>query len=244
MLAVSSFLLLIRRPNGWGFGLAMNLILLAGYLARFWFSQPDSDYVGVIRLTQMMAFPLLLYLPQRFSVPAEVEQAPAPGAAKDVRRYRMDPTLVNDFLGFAANPAPDLISQTVTRLVSELMVADICLLMTPPDANGTLVVSGGYDLIKQLPVEGFSLESRNTNTLASAMRRGRYLRLPSSSTSPDLASLAQALNLARSGHLLAAPVMEPGKAPIMGIVLLLPYSNRGWTNDDQNHLVRLCKSWL
>ncbi len=242
LLAVSSLMLLIRHPNGWGFGLAMNLILLSGYLARFWTFQLESDYVGVIRLSQMVAFPLLLYLPQRFTVPVAVGQAPSLGETKDVRRFRVDPALVNDFLSFAANPAPELISQTVTRLVSELMVADICLLVAPPDASGTLVVSGGYDLIKQLPVEGFSLDSRSTNVLASAMRRGRHLRLPSSSTSPDLASLAQALNLSRSGHLLAAPVMLPGKTPLMGIVLLLPYSNRGWTNDDQNHLVRLCES--
>jgi signal transduction histidine kinase len=242
LLAVSSLLLLVRRPNGWGFGLAMNMILLAGYVARFWPFQLESDYVGVIRLTQMMAFPLLLYLPQRFTVPAEAGRAASLGTAKDVRRFRVDPALVNEFLSLAANPAPELISQTVTRLVSELMVADICLLVSPPDASGTMVVSGGYDLIKQLPLEGFSLDSRSTNVLASAMRRGRYLRLPSSSTSPDLASLAQALNLSRSGHLLAAPVMTPGKTPLMGIVLLLPYSNRGWTNDDQNHLVRLCES--
>jgi len=242
LLGVGSLLLLIRRPNGWGFGLALNIILTAGYLARFWALQPESDYVGVIRLTQMMAFPLLLYLPQRFTLPAGIVPAPSPSASKDVRRYRMDPALVNEFLGFAAKPSPDRLCQTITRLVSELMVADICLLASPPDASGTLVVSCGYDLIKQLPIEGFSLDSRSTPILSSAMRRGRYVRLPSSSTSQDLVSLAQALKLARSGHLLAGPVAPPGQPPLMGIILLLPYSNRGWTIGDQTHLMRFCES--
>lgn len=242
-------LLIIRRPNGWGFGLALSIILMAGYLAtivgyryQFQIAQLDNDYRGIIRLTQMMAFPLLLYLPQRFNIPAEAVQTLAPSTSKEVRRYRVDPALVNDFLGIAAKASPDQIGQTITRLVSELMVADICLLTAAPDASGALVVSCGYDLIKQLPIEGFSLDSHDTPILSSAMRRGRHVRLPSSSTSQDLASLAQALKLGRSGHLLAVPVAAQGLQPLMGIILLLPYSNRGWTIDDQTHLIRISES--
>jgi signal transduction histidine kinase len=234
--------MLIRRPNGWGFGLAMNMILIGGYVAWFWLPQEGSNYVGVIRLAQMAAFPLLLYLPQRFNAQVETVQVAAPSAAKEVRRYRVDPALVNDFLGLAAHASPEHFGQTITRLVSELMVADICLLTSPPDASGSLVISCGYDLIKQLPIEGFSLDSHTIPILSSAMRRGRHVRLPSSSTSQDLASLAQALKLGRSGHLLAAPVAAQGLQPLMGIILLLPYSNRGWTIDDQAHLIRLSES--
>jgi signal transduction histidine kinase len=242
LLGLSSLLMLIRRPNGWGFGLAMNMIFLGGYVAWFWLPQYGSDYVGVIRLSQMMAIPMLLYLPQRFNVPAEIVQTALPSTAKEVRRYRVDPALVNDFLNLAANASPEQAGQTITRLVSELMVSDICLLAAPPDASGTLAVSCGYDLIKQAPIEGFNLDSHMTPILSSAMRRGRHVRLPSSSTSQDLASLAQALKLGRSGHLLAAPVVAQGLQPLMGIILLLPYSNRGWTIDDQNHLIRLSES--
>lgn len=242
LLIFSSLLVIIRRPNGWGFGLAMNIILAMGYGLSFQLPQADNDYVGIIRLAQLMAFPLLLYLPQRFSLPAETVLASPLNPTKEVRRYRMDPGLVNDFLGLAANSTPERIGQTITRLVSELMVADICLLSAAPDASGTLAVSSGYDLIKQLPIDGFTLDSHSAPILSTAMRRGRHVRLPSSSTSQDLTSLAQALNLARSGHLLAAPVVAPGLQPFMGIILLLPYSNRGWTIDDQAHLIRLCES--
>jgi signal transduction histidine kinase len=242
LLGLSILLILVRRPNGWGFGLAMNAILLGGYLAWFWLPQLGNNYVGVIRLSQMIAFPLLLYLPQRFNLPAETVPKPISGTAKEVRRYRVDPGLVNDFLSLAANASPELVGQTISRLVSELMVSDICLLVAPPDMSGTLVISCGYDLIKQIPIEGFTLDSRTTPILSSAMRRGRHVRLPSSSTSQDLASLAQALKLGRSGHLLAAPVATQGMQPLMGIILLLPYSNRGWTIEDQTHLIRLCES--
>ena len=242
LLGLSILLLLIRRPNGWGFGLAMSSILLGGYLAWFWLPQLGNNYVGVIRLSQMIAFPLLLYLPQRFNLPAETVQKPISGTAKEVRRYRADPDLVNEFLNLAANSSPEMAGQTISRLISELMVSDICLLVAPPDMSGTVVISCGYDLIKQISIEGFTLDSRTTPILSSAMRRGRHVRLPSSSTSQDLASLAQALKLGRSGHLLAAPVATQGMQPLMGIILLLPYSNRGWTIDDQTHLIRLCES--
>jgi signal transduction histidine kinase len=242
LLGLSSLLMLIRRPNGWGFGLAMNIILMGGYLAWFWLPQSGSNYVGVIRLSQMMAIPLLLYLPQRFNVPVEIVQSTAPSTTKEVRRYRVDPALVNDFLNLAANASPEQAGQMITKLVSELMVSDICLLAAPPDASGGLVISCGYDLIKQVPIEGFNLDSYTTPILSSAMRRGRHVRLPSSSTSQDLASLAQALKLGRSGHLLAAPVVTQGSQTLMGIILLLPYSNRGWTIEDQAHLTRLSES--
>jgi hypothetical protein len=52
LLGISTLLLIIRRPNGWGFGLAMSIILAAGYGLGFVFSQPDNDYMGIIRLTR------------------------------------------------------------------------------------------------------------------------------------------------------------------------------------------------
>jgi hypothetical protein len=47
LLGLSSLLMLIRRPNGWGFGLAMNMIFLGGYVAWFWLPQYGSDYVAL-----------------------------------------------------------------------------------------------------------------------------------------------------------------------------------------------------
>ena len=76
--------------------------------------------------------------------------------------------------------------------------------------------------------------------MSSALRRGRPLRLPASSTSPDIQSLSQALNMARVGHLLVVPFSPPGEEPSsMGLILLSPYSNRSWTQEDQTNLLSL-----
>jgi signal transduction histidine kinase len=116
------------------------------------------------------------------------------------------------------------------------------MLALPPDETGHLTVPVGYNLILDRPMGGFNLNARQAPVLASALRRNRSLRLPSSSTSSDLLSLASALNLTRAGHLLAVPIASPGKSPIMGVVLLSPYSGRGWTAEDQEYLAGLAVS--
>jgi signal transduction histidine kinase len=40
----------------------------------------------------------------------------------------------------------------------------------------------------------------------------------------------------QAGHLLAAPVAENNQAPMLGIVLLSPYTNRAWNDEDQRYL--------
>jgi signal transduction histidine kinase len=78
--------------------------------------------------------------------------------------------------------------------------------------------------------------------IASALRTGRPLRLPASSTSPDMANLIKLYNLARAGHILVAPILTADYKPIAGILLLSPYSNRNWNIEDQAYLLTITKS--
>jgi signal transduction histidine kinase len=228
--------LAIRRPNGWGIGMGMLAILFTGSLVHWLSPLPESNFAGAVRLAEMAAFPLLLTLPQRFPIPTQ----PSPQRDKlqtEVQRsYSTDPKVTQAFLALATQSSPEKFYQDVTRTVSQLMLADICLLALPPDINGQVVFPFGYDLIQQRHTEGFSLSSRQVPVLVSAIKRGKNLRLPASSTSLDLKALAQALGQDRAGHLLAASIAPPGEAVVMDIVLLSPYSNRGWTSEKQAFL--------
>lgn len=64
--------LLARRPNSWGIGLAMFLLLFMGQFLQYFSPQVESNYSGAVRLAQLMAFPWLLALPQRFPIPTSV----------------------------------------------------------------------------------------------------------------------------------------------------------------------------
>lgn len=245
LIGASALVLLLRRPNSWGIGLAFFGLMLMGFLSRWIAPQAESDYAGMVRLAQVMAYPWLFSLPQRFPLPAEASVQSSPttsGIIKEIRRYRTDPSFIIEFLEVSNEKDLRLFGQKMTRLVSELMLADITLLCLPPNEVGQVAVIAGYDLIKQMPIESFVVETPRLPVLASALRRGRLVRLPSSSTSNDLLSLAQALNLERAGHLLSAPLISSNGSVRLGFILLLPYSNRGWTVEDQNNLARLAEA--
>lgn len=238
--------LLIRRPNSWGLGLTMLVLLFAGHLIELVFLPAVGDYAGVVRLAQMAAYPWLFALPQRFPLSLPVPQISAPSGQPSAlvperRRYSIQPGLVTDLLTLATTTSPNHICQDITRLVSQIILADFCMLVSAPSSDGTITIPCIYNLIQEKHLEGFSLETRNIPVIFSAFRRGLALRLPSSSTSDDIHFLTKTLHLKRLGPLMFVPIIGSSGAPIMGLILISPYSNRGWSVEDQNYLVHLAK---
>ncbi|MFZ6030876.1 MAG: sensor histidine kinase [Chloroflexota bacterium] len=236
-----SLLLLIRRPNGWGVGLGMLLLLGGGYVAVLTVAyQPGLHYAGVVRLMQLAAYPLLLGLPLRFPVPFETPtpamQAGPAITLSEKRRYNADPRLIQEFLRLASDSAQGKVCDGLVKAISQMMVADLSFFVSLAENGKQLNVSCGYDLIREKTIEGFTLDERLSPVISSALRRGRAARLPASSTSPDLLGFASVLGVGRVGHLLMVPFPVADKSNLMGIVLLSPYSHRSWSNDDQNNL--------
>ena len=52
----------------------------------------------------------------------------------------------------------------------------------------------------------------------------------------ELAHLANALMVDQAGAVLAAPINDEGGSPLLGIVLLTPYSKHAWSRTDQKYL--------
>ena len=234
-------LLILRRPPGWGYGLGMLGILLVGDIAYLTFPYPDGDFSGTIRLAQLIAYPLLLLLPARFPVSAtEAEPAGSIPAAnvgtqpedKGLKRANWYPSLFT--LGMGADPAN--ICPAIMKAISHEWTADLCLMISPPGPHGNMKIVCGYDLIREQNLSGISINSQAIPVIASAMRRGRSLRLPANSTSPDLAGLERALEVHQIGHLLAMPINDQEGNQLAGIILLTPYTKRSWTADDQLRL--------
>jgi signal transduction histidine kinase len=115
------------------------------------------------------------------------------------------------------------------------MLADLCFLVTLTD-DKNMVITCGYDLIREEKLDGTAVSKDATPLLSNAMLRGRPLRLPASSTSSDLKGLEQLLGLTSSGHLLSVPISSHESGPLGGILILSPYSNRLWNADDQTYL--------
>ncbi len=238
LLVLGIILLLARRPNAWGRGVAMLAILMSGHLYQLIAPLPDSDFSGSIRLAQMAAYPLLLALPHRFQAPTAVESTPKKlqPLIQERAQYSVSPQVFRSILSIGAQKSFPEICQTMAHTIAGAMLADVCLVLLPPNKDGQMTVQSGYDLILEKVVPGQIFDGHEIPLLLSAMERAVPLRLPASSTSRDLFTLGSKLNLGRAGHLLASFVSGSDSTTLVGIVLLSPYSNRGWSNDDLRFL--------
>lgn len=239
LILLGILILHLRKPNGWGFGMAMLSLLLIGSLAYLILPKSESYYSGIVRLAEMAAYPILLVLPQRFPLPPPTEDRTIKAPSPEQRRYAIDPNLLADLLTLVSESKQDKIYQSITRTIAQAMLADICLLASPPDDNGEMVFHCGYDLNREVSLQGFSLDSPSAPEIADALSKGLPLSLRASTFSLDQKNLSQHLNLNSTGHLLEAPVMTPDAKPIFGIFLLSPHSNRIWFNEDQALLSKI-----
>jgi len=237
------FLLLIRRPNGWGNGMAIFLLAFAGHLLHLIFGRTSGDFPGAVRLAYMAAYPVLMTLAQRFPTPARTPTTIKPVApSEERRRYSTDPKTFHALLALAAESSMDKVSEAITRAIAQTMLADLAFLIYMSDGNNQLQVASGYDLIREENLEGGSMSKSAIPMLTNSIQRGRPLRLPSSSTSTDIKGLSDLLGLTNPGHLMSVPILTPEKEAIGGVLVLSPYSNRLWSAEDQAFLSNIATS--
>lgn len=237
------FLLLVRRPNGWGNGMAVFLLAFTGHLLHLIFGRTDGDFPGAVRLAYMAAYPVLMTLSQRFPAPAQTPTTIKPVAPSDERRrYSTDPKTFHALLALAAESSVDKVSQAITRAIAQTLLADLAFLIYLTDNKNQLQIASGYDLIREESLDGGSLNKNMIPMLTNSIQRGRPLRLPSSSTSADIKGLSDMLGLNNPGHLMSVPIISPEKDPIGGVLVLSPYSNRLWSAEDQAFLTNIAAS--
>ena len=231
--------LLTRRPEGWGFGLSMFITLAVGIALHLLLLPTGGDYPMTIRLCQMIAYPFLLLLAQRFPVEAEqgVEQNAQPtgtsiATSPSDTGLAVSPEIWQALQNLAAESDPQQLARGITAFLAETMDADLCLLLAMPDAGGRILIQSSYDRVAKRYLELAALESQALPTLNSAIRMGRARRLPGSSTTPDLVELAQAIGIETTGNLLLTPILAPDGNPVAGLLLLSPDSGRDWSQDE------------
>ncbi len=262
ILALTAFgigIIYYRRPNNFENGLAMLILIFAGFALDLIFPASGGNYSGFGRLMLMAAFPILLTLPQRFPSPTQAlprqssvltdedikEAQPTDGEGRPLRerrRYSTDAKTLHALLDLAGETDPNKINDDITRAVAQSMLADLSFLIYLNE-HKQMVIASGYDLIREEKLDGIPLNKETIPLLANAIQRGRPLRLPASSTSSDLRGLGDLLGLASPGHLLNVPIANEHE-PIGSILLLSPYSNRLWSADDQAFLSNIAVSFL
>ena len=234
------FLLLVRRPNGWGNGMAVFLLAFSGHILHMIFGRADGDFPGAVRLAYMAAYPVLMTLAQRFPAPVKTSNAvKVVPPSEERRRYSTDPKTFHALLALAAESTVDKVSEAITRAIAQTMLADLAFLIYLTDNNNQMQIASGYDLIREENLEGGSMDKNLIPMLTNSIQRGRPLRLPSSSTSADIQGLSDLLGLTAPGHLMSVPIITEEKEAIGGVLVLSPYSNRLWSAEDQAFLANI-----
>ena len=231
--------LFMRKPNGWGYGLALLILGFVGHFATLIYPM-NGNYPGIVRLAQLAMFPILLTLSLRFPFPTrgealDVKSKKPDESNQERRRYGTDPKTFHALMSLAAETDSSVIGQALARGIAQAMLADLCFLITLGE-DKTLAITSGYDLIREENLGGTTIDRESIPLLANAIQRGRPLRLPSSSTSSDLKGLGQILSLSNPGNLLSVPITSPKRGPLGSILILSPYSNRLWSAEDQTYL--------
>ncbi len=245
-IVIGWLILLIRRPNGYGNGLAFLVIAFLGHIGHLAI-QESGYYSGIIRLAYLAAFPILPTLAQRFPAPINLPDSRPSSVKQDTpvperRRYSTDPKTFHALLSLAAESTAPKVSAAITRAIAQTMLADLCFLIYLTDNKNQIVIASGYDLIREENLEGGSMNKSAIPMLTNSLQRGRPLRLPASSTSADIKGLSDLLGLSAPGHLLSVPIVTPEKDSMGGVLLLSPYSNRLWSAEDQAFLTNIAVS--
>ena len=238
IIAAGVIILFVRRPNGWGNGLAVLILAVLGHSLHVVFGRIDGNYPGVIRVAYMAVYPFLMTLPQRFPMPTPNRPTTIKQVApvEERRHYSTDPKTFHALLALAAETNPEKVSEAITRGIAQTLLADLCFLIYLTDNKNELVLASGYDLIREENLEGASMNKNNIPMLTNAIQRGRPLRLPASSTSADIKGLGDLLGLSNPGHMMSVPITTPEKETLGGILVLSPYSERAWRAEDQAFL--------
>ena len=235
-LVTGTGLILIRKPNLWHYGFFMGVILFIGAVLSLLSGNLES-----MHMTQLVAYPLLLLLSDRFAIgDPSLKQIPEEDELER-KQFSIEYNILelverlfdeNDSVG---------ILYKIAQATAYLILADLALVIDTPDDHGKIRIIAGYDLIREEPLQAITLDSKSIPLLSNYIQRGKMLHIPASSTSRDLSHLSNMLQLSRPGHLLAAPVYVAGANKTIGVVLFSPFSNRPWTKADQNYITLLCK---
>ena len=138
-------------------------------------------------------------------------------------------------VAMAGATAPQEICQLFTKLTAHALLADICLLLTPPDLNQQVHLIAGYDLIVQENLKSTSFDSSHIPRFKKIFENGRAIHLLDQGNE-KMYELADLLRVDQIGNMMAYPVFGEDEEVIAVIALISPYSKHVWNAADQEYL--------
>ncbi len=248
---MGSGFILRKQPSGWISSIVFLAIQFTAIMADFLVHQPRQDYSAPLMIGQLASFPILFILAkpdgraQQTAGSSRGQEAPgSAGSAmvhpvpRERRRYATDQKTFQSALNLAVETRAELLCTSLTRFTAHMLVSDLCFLIMAPDPSGEVIIEGGYDLIQEETWPGASLQATRIPHIASALAEAQPLRIEDGDEfSGDLHNLADVLGINETGNLMLVPLMHEVNGPQGGLILLSAYSQRVWSQADQDYLM-------
>jgi signal transduction histidine kinase len=237
-----------RRKNlNYRMAVAMMLILLTGEVLQT-VIYLGSSFTILTRLAQLISFPLIMGV---LKSPSKVSDIPAIALGNEVvetieeaviekLNLEPEPTLIpadifSRTLKMIGEVDPKFIYAQLAEFISKSMVADICLLFSPPTNAESFFLYSGYDLILEGKISRTMIEYVLGEEMVTIFNQRKSLQIPTADAK-KWERLSHKLNVSNIGSALLTPIMKNNSEPIGAIFLISPYSNRKWTTEDEEFL--------
>lgn len=236
LLIAGIILLLLRRPRYWGYGLLMLVILLVGYLGQFFNAQTEADYDYYVHLGAMVGYVLLLALPLRLVDIRLAEESIDKHKTTRLGATQAGTQLIQSIVNLLSEPSPQKYYQELTRIVAQIMNADLCLLLLPPKTGDQLIAPVGYSRAGDRMIDGFTLDGRKMPVILDAIKSGKSLKT-SNENEAEVRALADAFGLKQATNFMIVPFHPKGTNVVMALAVLSGSSSEAWNDEDASKLL-------
>jgi signal transduction histidine kinase len=244
--------LFLIRPTQWGLGLAFLTMNLAAHAIQLIYPMQTGDFSGIVRLGQLITFPLLpvlalrwqsgmVVIPQTVVSPMQPKPftvlPPAQSEATTTRHpFGADTRTLYAMLSLAYQQDPERIPGAIARVVAQVLVADLCFIFAPATKT-ELIIHAGFDLIREAELPGMAIPQKKVPNLTTALQRGKSLFLANPNDSvPEFKVFCELMGLRELGGMMFVPLLTNRKV-VGGMLLLNPYSKRPWNGEDQDYII-------
>lgn len=233
------------KPSEWIMGVIMLLILASGHVLHLLLPFSSEHFSGVVRATQITAYPFLYILALRRQ---ELAGLIGNGRWIEIEVKKKLPQSARDEVGFWSSFAEVLEKddydkgwRKATVTLTSLFGADICLfLKSYPNSQDVHIVCG-YDQHARQNIGSHKFEEKQLPKISSALRDEKQFAFLGKTEYPDFETLMSILNIKAGGSYLLTPFATPKQQTNSAILLGTPFSRKDWSDDEKSLVASVVK---
>ncbi len=221
--------IMIKRDDQWILGTAILILLAAGYTIQLTLLADQTSYMGAVRLAQVLSYPWMTLLMQRFAGNKRVDGQPDEYPQIKDKLVDTKPELMDLLLKIHTQETSAEKYRAVVQALSLSVVADICYIARIPEKGNPIQLIAGYDLIREEFLKPAELDRAELPEIINAWEAGEPAELSQThKNTRDAITLTTLLNYHRIGNLLAYPLGSAERLLMGGVIFLSPYTDKRW----------------